>query len=240
MKQLPRPVRKPAVLSELLHHHLNAYTVAASAAGVGMLALSTASQAKIIYTPAHQVIRQNGTYPLDLNHDGTVDFLIHELTRGNIELRAQGAYGNSVEFSGIYPAALKRGAWIGPSQRFFYGGYRGELMLAVTYFTYGTMTVKGAWYNVRRRYLGLKFQIGGEAHYGWARLNVSYDHGAITATLTGYAYETTANERLDAGDRGSTTGQGISQPPDEAKWDLRPGLGQLALGFQGRSQGRKP
>ncbi len=61
------------------------------------------------------------------------------------------------------------------------------------------------------RYLGLKFQIKGETHYGWARLNVSVRAQGgvnITATLTGYAYETIANKAIIAG---KTKGEDESQ-----------------------------
>jgi hypothetical protein len=49
------------------------------------------------------------------------------------------------------------------------------------------------------RYLGLGFQITGKTHYGWARLNVKVSKTAISATLTGYAYETIPNKPIIAG-----------------------------------------
>jgi hypothetical protein len=45
-----RPSRKPSTLSESLQRHLNAYALAASAAGVGMSALAQPAEAKIVYT----------------------------------------------------------------------------------------------------------------------------------------------------------------------------------------------
>ena len=57
--------------------------------------------------------------------------------------------------------------------------------------------------NVSNRYLGLKFTINGKTHYGWARLNVSFQinqgRGTLKATLTGYAYETIPNKAIVAG-----------------------------------------
>ena len=52
---------------------------------------------------------------------------------------------------------------------------------------------------MRGRYLGLKFLIRGKVHYGWARLNVTVGNSKITATLTGYAYETIPNNPIIAG-----------------------------------------
>lgn len=62
---------------------------------------------------------------------------------------------------------------------------------------------EGHWANsgkgVRSRYLGLKFMIKGEMHYGWARFNVSFPHQTVCAVLTGYAYETIAHKAIVAG-----------------------------------------
>lgn len=58
----------------------------------------------------------------------------------------------------------------------------------------------GPWENagkgVKSRYLGLKFQIKGKTHYGWARLNFPKPSGAI---MTGYAYETIPNKAILTG-----------------------------------------
>jgi hypothetical protein len=75
-------------------------------------------------------------------------------------------------------------------------------------------------------YLGLKCQIAGKTHYGWARLNVSFDHHSkkITGTLTGYAYETIPNKPIITG---KTKG------PDVIT--VQPGsLGALAAGASSR------
>jgi hypothetical protein len=73
VKRSSRP-RATAELSDSLHHRLNSYALAASAAGVGVLAVAQPADAKIVYTPAHVVVSE--VVPLDLNHDGIVDFTI--------------------------------------------------------------------------------------------------------------------------------------------------------------------
>lgn len=93
---MQRP-RTTAKLSESLNKRLNAYDLAASAAGVSLLALrpaveyalpagaaiaatllsASSVEAKIIYTPANTVIKcmaSHSSVPLDLNHDGIADF----------------------------------------------------------------------------------------------------------------------------------------------------------------------
>jgi len=56
---------------------------------------------------------------------------------------------------------------------------------------------KGQWQNISsRHFLGVKFLINGETHFGWLRFSMA---NAIGATLTGYAYETFANKPIIAG-----------------------------------------
>src|ERR1700691_2282626 len=71
--QNPRPLTQlnPGVEKTLL-----SYAALASAAGVGVMALSQPSEAKIVYTATHQVIAANTTLQIDLNGDGTNDFFL--------------------------------------------------------------------------------------------------------------------------------------------------------------------
>ncbi len=72
MKSLPSP-SKPANFSDSLH----LYALAASAAGVSVLALAQPAEAEIVYTPVQVTIAPGQTYGLDVNQDGIVDFNIH-------------------------------------------------------------------------------------------------------------------------------------------------------------------
>jgi len=228
---MKRRARKPSQLSESLHRRLNAYALAASAAGVGVLALAQPAEARIVYTPAH-VKFESTTYDLDLNHDGVTDFVFGlssscDTDRCLYLFSIYGPHhtgGNDVAFDGphIYPLAqaLPRGAVIGSKRRFVpvagmaQATYRG-----------GKLTERGHWINVTDRYLGLKFLINGETHYGWARLNVRVKYPfLIFATLTGYAYETIPNKKIIAG---KTHGK------DDAT------LGRLAQGASGVSREKK-
>lgn len=203
MKHSPRQ-GKPRKVSASIHAQLNMYALAASAAGVGVLALAQPLAAKVVYTPVNQVIGANGVYNLDLNHDGTVDFLIQQWNYGNWasnnQLLADAAVGNGVLGKRYFASVLAAGASIGPNQHFVAGESNGEVMLSVTHFTTGgTSYVHGSWANVRNRYLGVQFKINGETHYGWARLSVQRQSFHFTATLSGYAYETIPNTAIKAG-----------------------------------------
>jgi hypothetical protein len=80
-------------------------------------------------------------------------------------------------------------------------------MILATYISASSAVLKGPWggtnnNGVKNRYLGLKFTIDGETHYGWARLTVAKGKRGsqvVDAILTGYAYETVANKPLYAG-----------------------------------------
>jgi hypothetical protein len=61
MKRSSRP-RTTVELSKSFHHQLNMYTLAATAAGVGVLTLVQPANARIVYTHIHHVIGKNGYY----------------------------------------------------------------------------------------------------------------------------------------------------------------------------------
>jgi len=214
--QSPRTLSK---LSDSVHHQLNMYALAASAAGVGVLALAGAAEAKIVYTPARRVIEKNSYFGIDLNHDGIVDFTIFNSARtfGSFrrnsiiawpnQLYSDGVEGTRFGNSGyIYEAALKQGKPIGHGQYFFQKGFMVAQCVHGTHQSgppcsnrpYHTL---GKWINVRNRYLGLNFTIHGKSHYGWARLSVQVSKHPfkLRAILTGYAYETVANKAIIAG-----------------------------------------
>ncbi len=215
---MKRTSRKPSALTDSLHQRLNSYALAASAAGVSLLALAQPAQAKIVYTPAHKRLPINNDFFLDLNHDGTNDLRFHILTseedcsahRGTCESWDAAdlfAYpqtkGDEVVGKAPYASALRAGASIGPQAGF--NTSRG-IMGAVALFLRSQPTYSGPWADagkpVKGRYLGLKFIIKGKTHYGWARFNVRIyrnPESTVSAVLTGYAYETIPNKPILAG-----------------------------------------
>jgi hypothetical protein len=218
VKRSPRSARTPATVSPATYHQLKMYALAANAAGVSLLVLAQSTEAKIVYTAAHRVIRANSAFQLDLNHDGTTDFLIQQVGYCNSDscygfqryLLAKGTFGNVVQgrissrdtlnYKFYYASALRLGARIGPHQHFIGAGHNGATMLAVFQDQDLRMPhTYGKWKDVESRYLGLKFKISRKIHYGWARLSVHNHAGQITATLTGYAYETIPDKPIIAG-----------------------------------------
>src|SRR5579862_4564448 len=123
MKVSPRLPRKPFSLSSSLHHQLNLYAVAAGAAGMSMLAASKPAQAKIIYTKADERVFPFGL-GLDLNNDGTRDFLFMTYMMATTpatvwRVSINPATGNAIWVTGKgKAAALSAGKEIGPMAHF--------------------------------------------------------------------------------------------------------------------------
>ena len=203
---MQRP-RTPSNLSESLHQRLNSYALAASAAGVGVLAFTQPANAEIIYVPAHVVITPANSYPLRFNRKKTNFSLA-----GYSQVFKSGSFerieclplakSDRILGSQSYADALPKGDKVGASGAFSTLNFR----MAAELNTTNTLNFRGPWANdgkgVKNRYLGLTFMIDGKTHYGWARLNVHINpenFPPITATLTGYAYETVPNKPIIAG-----------------------------------------
>lgn len=229
MKKCVKPVREDHALSMAFHHRLNAYALAAGAAGVSLLAVVQPSSAEIIYTSANQTIAKDDTFYLDLNHDKTIDLVIENryntfrnifgsrYTTAALDAILPGT--NQVVYNAYGAVALKSGMGIGPR-----GAFKGGLELMVLGDSQGSHA-SGSWVNVSNRYLGVKFNIRGETHYGWVRLTVQTQGGlTINATLTGYAYESLPNIPITAGKTQGPVNNSESTDPAAGT------LGKLALG----------
>jgi hypothetical protein len=216
---MQRP-RTPSRISESLHHQLNSYALAASAAGVGLLALAQPAEAKIVYTPTKVKIGPNDVYHLDLNHDGIADFGVKnrfaqykthygihtfETLTARPDRNGNAVWGHVVSTTTAkwtYASALHANVQIGPTGKFLSGAGMMVSANASTWSGRCFSSRRGSWINITNRYLGLKFVIGRKTHFGWAQLNVRLNQGCsaeIHATLTGYAYETVPNRSIITG-----------------------------------------
>ncbi len=174
-----------------------------------MLALAQPSEAEIVYTPTDIPI----PYSLDVNGDGTTDFFFSATrsvtSSGTIRHRVfTRIYANPAEAGNGFAdngSPLPAGAPIGPSAK-FYSHY--FAMATGTYYFVNPGRYApakdgcwGLWIKQPNRYLGLKFMISGEVHYGWARLSLTCSRGQVEGRLKGYAYETIPNQGLKAGQK---------------------------------------
>ena len=233
------PSRKTFKISDSLDRQLNTYALAASAAGVSVLALAAASEAKVVYTETHRVTRAGVPLYIDLNHDGINDFVLRTTIyagSGSFEVgldpsgyRNNAVAGRRSSHSSYFfsaASALPAGARIGPTSKF---PVRHPFMAVELFNGVGSGNSDlGPWVGkgngVRDRYLGLKFVVRGKVHYGWARLRVTLGHHRqfddVSGTLTGYAYETIPNKPIIAG---QTAGPDVITVQPET-------LGELARG----------
>jgi hypothetical protein len=211
-----------------------------------LLGLVQPAEAKIIYTPTHRLIPNDGHYNLDLNHNGKAEFVLANpspsLNSSYAATSSVLAYPfklgqNRVFGRGSLASCLHKGARVGPGGRFS----PGDRLMAQMHWFDGSHSVKGQWANggkgVASRYLGFRFKIGKGTHYGWARLNVviSDSYPGITATLTGYAYETVPNKPIIAGNtRGSEIAVAAASGPAPSAT-----LGRLAAGYPALSTWRR-
>jgi hypothetical protein len=195
--------RQSKNLSSALEQRLSMYALAASAAGVSLLALPHPAEAKIVYTKTHQLIYGVGHFVnLDLNHDGHADFrfVVGGASHGSFLAVYSPSQDNRISttskirnWAAAFPAGVRIGA----------GGKGSNASAPMEGLFFGTPSSSyqwGNWLNVKNRYLGLAFKIKGKTHYGWARLSatVGRDYG-VHATLTGYAYETIPNKAIITG-----------------------------------------
>jgi hypothetical protein len=226
MKPSSRQSKPPFKLHESLNKQLSMYSVAACAAGVGILALAEPTEARIVYTPANvKIIPNKGLIFFDLNHDGIPDFGLSNIYT-HTSFQAAG-------FLKVVQAQSANEVW-----NYFQKDPTVGLAMAFSNFE---GTYFGPWRKVKQAYLGLKFVIKGKTHFGWARVKGNFNSFPYTATLTGYAYETIPGKSIKAGQT-----KGTADNPSNG--DLGPGasltnpipdtpqpasLGMLALGAQG-------
>jgi hypothetical protein len=235
--------KQPARLSGSLHRNLSLYAIAAGAAGVQLLALAQPSEAEVVYTGAHVVLGRNQLYSIDLSHDGVNDFTIYDrYSRSSysykaFQLRVTADRGGAIAYSaqdifGDLATLFIKGDKIGTEAKFD----SRRVIMALRYITGGGY---GAWFNVKNGYLGLRFKINGQIHYGWARLNVhSNQRFRIVATLTGYAYETQPDTPIIAGDTGDAADEesqagSMSGVLQQQEAQPTANLGFLSLGAPG-------
>jgi hypothetical protein len=233
-----------------LEKHLVAY--AAAAAGAGLLTAALPAEAEIIYTPSNTPMaiaqRNQGIVltPLDLNNDGVPDFsfamsstlrffsstIVATTTHVKFLLKVvpgqpgnEAVQGQQAATASAVPAGVK----IGPLEKFA----PGDLYMAIKSCGISRCTRNsGTWQKVEYAYVGLKFLIDGQVHYGWARVKfpypglIGYGEPNYYPSIYGYAYESTPNQPI-------VTGQTSGTAPQTTSASTPASLGMLAVGASG-------
>ena len=189
---------KKALQSPSLTGKLKAYSMAAGALG---MAAGTA-EANVIYTDENPDFAGviGSQYFLDLNNDGNDDFRIWHNGSSNLyisPLTSQNEVLGSGGSTFAYPFALNSSAIISSGAGgFFNNGFGGGFQSL----NYGNCSF-GNWCTVTDGFIGLRFQIGANIHYGWVRLDVN-QAGSVW-TVKDYAYEDIAGTAILAGSMGA-------------------------------------
>lgn len=185
-------------------------------AAAGAFLATGAINAQIQYTdvnPDHVIDVNNSPYNLDFNADATNDITLQVVqisTSGStfnysgfaadVVPGANGVVGGGSPF--VLPLALNAMDPINSSANFLTGGSK-NLGALVNYtsisssVTYTGTISNGNFLGQTDKFLGARFDIGGNTHYGWVRLDVAAD--GTTITVKDYAYNTIATESIQAG-----------------------------------------
>lgn len=228
--------RNPFLLPAKLDKNLLAYAAAAGAAGVAMLACSTPAQAEVVATKAHvRLPISNGLVQFDINGDGQPDFGLsafgetHTCTtyakrHSNVHRNLGCPFDDGVAIVptqagdevltvssdfGFHQCAanVPGGQKIGPLRNF----QTGRDLLGVHEGTSeGTYYCPWALNFNPSPFIGVKFtDTTGAVYYGWISITI---RGINHALITGYAYETTPNQPILAGQTSGTSNAKLEQP----------------------------
>ena len=231
--------RKTINFSERFHKRWAGYAAAAGAAGVGMLAAAQPAQADIIYTPANILLMTPGdgeTSIVSIAFDNGQDFDLSLFNHAFLTF-CSWCIGNGELFGDMYALTGPSGRALngGPLPKGFKIGSMGSAPKSASLMgwvsrrvpsslrgTFKSISSGGPWAG-QQGYLGVKFDLNGQIHYGW----VAGKGEGTEFDITGWAYNTIANAPIDAG-------QGATPEPGTLGMLA---LGSLGLGFWRR---RKP
>lgn len=231
-------IRNATKLEARIEKKLVSYAAFAGAAGVSALALAHPTEAEVIFTATHQVIGANATFNLDVNNDGITDFTvsnfyfvgtsIYQGANGHVSMLP--GFGNQVvATSNNSVAALPLGYKIGAKDKF-----GGNDDLETCHAALHSYFRDGQWLNVKNKFIGLKFTINGQTHFGWARLTVRQATFCQSQVLlTGYAYEDVANMPIAAGKTSGTSNGSSPELHTSHQAETSATLAGLALGVAG-------
>jgi hypothetical protein len=172
------------------------------------------AQAKIVYTDINPYTTRTGivesgtsqTYNLDVNNDGTTDFMIEAYTSHFYFNTAAG-----VEIFSLKTGEVARDNF--PPDSSLLAMNHGDTIRSNLNWVNTTSSASkflrayanpgnrwwGNWTDSTDHYLGLKIKQGTNTYYGWVRLGVSVITGKSSVTIKDYAYNSIPNKPILAG-----------------------------------------
>lgn len=161
---------------------------------------------QIIYTDIDPDMGGDIQYNLDMDNNGVDDFnLLHIynnlILNFNFSPPTGASFiGGNVSNGGAvgYPFALEEGDVIDGGDANWTTGFSYNILAYYSPLN-GCQRANTEFCGVvGDKYLGLRFDIAGQTHYGWARLTGMQD-SSVDWLIKDYAYNSTANEALNAG-----------------------------------------
>lgn len=241
------PAKKTA--SNNLNRQIGLYSLAAAVAGVSLLALAEPAQAEVVVTkkaipvpltpwptpePVKISIANNGvdnSYLWRFSISSAREVWVWGASPNDGVITAGSFYGKAL--------ALPRETEIGPSAGLF-SNYTD--LVEATSAGNNSRFSRGYWGgNPKNLFLGIRFSLNGETHYGWIRLtvtsNLKLNKPTLEATITGYAYETVPNKPILAGTAATASAAADKptaepQAPRNSRGNIGPSLGMLASGSE--------
>jgi len=193
-------------------------------AALAASAIASEASSQVVYTNmADTTLVNNGDFfDISLNNDGVMEVRLsiskYTSTNGPIYVRRSSAGAEALNFAdinmtmvstsyGTYSAAvgfslndtISSNANIWSNGSAYVGGY--------AYITYQTNVYTGSigqFPGAGDKYLGVQFLVGANLHYGWVRLDLSSNSDSLT--IKDYAYESSPNTQILAGERGAPVG----------------------------------
>jgi hypothetical protein len=155
-----------------------------------LLGFNQVINAQIIYTDIPDAT-PNASFPLDLNNDNTTDFLIQFDIPYRVKCLPQGnnAYAGYVSGTTYFPWALSVNNTICDTLATWYGANDSGTM------AWGNNV--GLWVGATNKYLALKFIVGTDTFFGWARFDFLPGSGSFT--IKDYAYQSMPNGQILSG-----------------------------------------
>ncbi|MCA6363391.1 MAG: T9SS type A sorting domain-containing protein [Bacteroidetes bacterium] len=194
---------------------LKAYSLAA-----GSLTAVSALQGQIVYTDINPDVSLNGpsNYNLDMDNNGQpeLQFFFYSLVDSvsSVSMIYQVVFDNTATLGNLFqsyiafPTPLNNGDSISPAATDWRDSsyFQGAQYLAV-YNTYLNQSVSfGNWLGSTDKYVGIRFNINNQPHYGWIRLTIGATANQLV--VKDFAYRTSPGVGLTAG---QTTVVGVAE-----------------------------
>jgi hypothetical protein len=246
--ELPKPIANPipnrraANLGEQLFRQLSGYSIAASAAGVAVLACSSPVEASPLCQSLSVTLNYTDTYAFNPANQKVAPFNVAH-TYNDLSTHPQSRIDRGfftpntpdakvlLSTNGL-PANLVSGASIGPGKNFGEGKSYG-LVFEYHYFN----RLKGNFQPGEGGYIGFHFSEVGQTHYGWLRVRISdLNNYYPSLLLSEFGYESTPNTAITAGNCAASASSAKPESDSRAmlsgkgKPNVAGSLGMLALG----------